>query len=146
VRFGVYSVASLVSLYGCADTGTKPFIGVSNDRGVISCRSSNCPGGSGAQFYDVGGGGAFLPLQESGLSLSDNTISDSSTTKHGLCLKAVAPSSGLLNVVGIGNGESGFSNKGITGVAVADATGAGDVVAQLNALLASLRTVLLIKT
>lgn len=32
------------------------------------------------------------------------------------------------------------------GVAVADATGAGDIVAQFNALLASLRTIGLIKT
>jgi hypothetical protein len=33
----------------------------------------------------------------------------------------------------------------VKGVAVADATGAGDVVAQFNALLASLRTVGIIK-
>ncbi len=41
----------------------------------------------------------------------DNTTLDSNTTRHGLLIKAVAPAASLLNVPGIVNGESVFTNK-----------------------------------
>lgn len=43
----------------------------------------------------------------------DNTDLDSNTTRHGLLLKAVAPAANLLNVPGIVNGETVFTNKPI---------------------------------
>lgn len=42
---------------------------------------------------------------------TDITTLNASTTSHGLLLKAVAPSANLLNVVGIANGETVYSNK-----------------------------------
>ena len=42
---------------------------------------------------------------------TDVTTLDASTTLHGLLLKATAPASGLLNIVGIGNGETAYTNK-----------------------------------
>ncbi len=41
----------------------------------------------------------------------DNTDLDASTSKHGLVLKATAPAANLLNVVGIANGETVYTNK-----------------------------------
>jgi hypothetical protein len=43
----------------------------------------------------------------------DNTDLNASTSRHGLLLKATAPSSGLVNVVGIANGESAYTNKAL---------------------------------
>lgn len=43
----------------------------------------------------------------------DNTDLDASTTSHGLLVKATAPAAGDLNVVGIGNGETVYTNKAI---------------------------------
>jgi len=41
----------------------------------------------------------------------DNTALDANTTNHGLVVKATAPAATLINVVGIGNGETSYSNK-----------------------------------
>lgn len=41
----------------------------------------------------------------------DNTDLDSNTTRHGLLVKAVAPAASLMNVPGIVNGETVFTNK-----------------------------------
>ena len=41
----------------------------------------------------------------------DNTDLDATTSHHGLVVKPVAPASGLINVVAIGNGETAFTNK-----------------------------------
>jgi hypothetical protein len=43
----------------------------------------------------------------------DNTDLNAGTTAHGLLLKATAPASGLINVVGIGNGETAYTNKAL---------------------------------
>lgn len=55
----------------------------------------------------------------------NNTDLDASTTAHGLVVKATAPAAGLLNVVGIANGETAYTNKtifdGCQQVAVVDA-------------------------
>jgi hypothetical protein len=52
-------------------------------------------------------------LPEGGLSTTDVTTGDTSTTKHGFAPKVVAPSSGNLNALGIANGETAISNKTI---------------------------------
>ena len=43
----------------------------------------------------------------------DNTDLDANTTRHGLLLKATAPAANLLNVVGIANGETVYTDKAI---------------------------------
>ena len=43
----------------------------------------------------------------------DNTDLDTSTTRHGLVPKAVAPAANILNVMGIANGETALTNKAI---------------------------------
>jgi hypothetical protein len=43
----------------------------------------------------------------------DNTDLNANTTNHGLVVKAVAPAANLLNVVGIANGETAYTNKAI---------------------------------
>lgn len=44
---------------------------------------------------------------------TDVTTLNASTTAHGLAPKATAPASGLINVLGIANGETAYSNKAI---------------------------------
>lgn len=41
----------------------------------------------------------------------DNTDLNATTSAHGLLVKATAPASGLLSAVGIGNGETAYTNK-----------------------------------
>lgn len=43
----------------------------------------------------------------------DNTDLNATTTAHGLLLKATAPASGLVSYVGIGNGETAYTNKAL---------------------------------
>ena len=45
------------------------------------------------------------------ITTTDVTTNDASTTKHGWALKATAPASGLINVLGIGNGETVYAMK-----------------------------------
>jgi membrane protease subunit (stomatin/prohibitin family) len=66
---------------------------------------------NGDSHDHIGGDGASIT--ESAISLSDITTNDASTTKHGFAPKAVAPAANLLNVLGIINGESAFSNKAL---------------------------------
>ena len=46
-------------------------------------------------------------------TFTDVTTNDASTTKHGFAPKATAPASGLLSVLGIGNGETVRSDKAL---------------------------------
>jgi hypothetical protein len=50
-------------------------------------------------------------LPEAGQTIADNTTHNASTTAHGYAPKATAPAAGLLNVLGIGNGETVWSAK-----------------------------------
>jgi hypothetical protein len=52
-------------------------------------------------------------VAEADLAFTDVTTANATTTKHGLLLKATAPASGLLSVVGIGNGETSYTNKAL---------------------------------
>lgn len=64
----------------------------------------------------------------------DNADLDTSTTKHGLAPKAVAPAAGLINVFGIANGETAITNKALFDAtvpstqAIADAAATGTAV------------------
>jgi len=64
-------------------------------------------------------------LPDGGLSLTDVTTNNASTTAHGFAPKVSAPSAGNVNLLGVGNGETAFSNKlilqGCTTLAVVDA-------------------------
>ena len=64
-----------------------------------------------AEFMN--GQGNWAAVKDSDLSLSDNTTNDASTTKHGFVVKATAPAAGQINIVAIGNGETGYSNKAL---------------------------------
>lgn len=64
-------------------------------------------------------------LPDGGLTLTDVTTNDASTTAHGFAPKVSAPSAGNVNLLGVANGETAFSNKlilqGCTTLAVVDA-------------------------
>jgi hypothetical protein len=59
---------------------------------------------------DVGAATTSTKLDDFGTP-DDNTDLDASTSRHGLLLKATAPAANELNVVGIGNGETAYTNK-----------------------------------
>jgi hypothetical protein len=63
------------------------------------------------QFLD--GAGAWDTVKDSDLATTDITTNDTSTTKHGFVPKLTAPGSGLLNVMGIGNGETVLTSKAL---------------------------------
>ena len=50
---------------------------------------------------------------ESTITFTDITTGNASTTSHGFAPKAIAPTSGLLSVLAIGNGETIYSNKAL---------------------------------
>lgn len=144
VKYGMFIQDAECSLITCDDTGTPPKYGIAAYNAAVIGPSSAMPSGSVADRTRTNG--VFLPAEEGDLVLSDVTTLNASTKKHGFAPKAVAPAAGQLTVLGIANGETAWSNKVLTCAAVADATGAGDVVAQLNALLASLRATKIIAT
>jgi hypothetical protein len=55
-------------------------------------------------------GDQTLPI-DSTITVTDNTTNNASTTQHGWLLKATAPAANVLNVVGIANGETVYSDK-----------------------------------
>jgi hypothetical protein len=59
------------------------------------------------------GQGNWDTVKDSDLSLSDITTNDASTSAHGFVVKATAPAAGQINIVAIGNGETGYSNKAL---------------------------------
>jgi hypothetical protein len=63
-----------------------------------------------------------LPALDAMAAATDITTANASTTAHGLLLKATAPAAGLINVVGIANGETAYTCK-----ALFDATTPADV-------------------
>jgi hypothetical protein len=54
-----------------------------------------------------------LPKLDDAAAPDDNADLDASTTKHGLLLKATAPAAGIVNVVGIANVETVYTNKAL---------------------------------
>lgn len=63
--------------------------------------------------HQSAGSGVGGLLAEAALSLTDVTTNDASTTKHGFVVKATAPAANVLNVVGIANLETAYTNKAI---------------------------------
>ena len=63
----------------------------------------------------------------------DNTDLDANTTNHGLVLKATAPAATLINVVGIGNGETAYTNKPMLDSTAPEALGVAASGSQLVA-------------
>lgn len=59
------------------------------------------------------GQGNWDTVKDSDLSLSDITTNNASTSAHGFVVKATAPAAGQINIVAIGNGETGYSNKAL---------------------------------
>ena len=77
---------------------------------LVNGISSGVTNGNGHDH--IGGDGA--PIKEGAILLSDVVTDDASTTVHGFAPKAVVPATGFINVVGIGVGETGYSNKAIS--------------------------------
>ena len=63
----------------------------------------------------------------------DNTHLNANTTNHGLVLKATAPAATLINVVGIGNGETVYTNKPMLDSTAPEALGVAASGSQLVA-------------
>ena len=61
----------------------------------------------------VTNGIAWEQLTEGGIVLADVTTLDASTTKHGLAPKATAPAAGIINLLGIANGETAYTCKAL---------------------------------
>jgi hypothetical protein len=87
-----------------------------NSTGYASVNTWNvAPANKGVTNGDthdhIGGDGASIA--EGAFAFTDVTTANVSTTKHGFAPKAVAPSSGILNVYGIASGETAITNKAI---------------------------------
>lgn len=59
------------------------------------------------------GDGTWNPVAGEDLTTSDVTTVNASTTKHGFALKAVAPASGIRNVIAIDNAETVYKNTAL---------------------------------
>ncbi len=66
---------------------------------------------NGDSHDHVGGDGAAIT--DAALSTTDVTTNNATTSKHGFVVKATAPAANILNVVGIANGETAYTNKSI---------------------------------
>jgi len=72
-------------------------------------------------------------VTEAKQSLADNTTANASTSAHGYLLKATAPAAGLMNFVGITNGETVYANKPLFDTTNPEATGAASPGTQVIA-------------
>jgi hypothetical protein len=71
------------------------------------------------------------------IATTDITTNNASTTKHGFLLKATAPSSGNLNVVGIANGETVYADKGLLDTTAPSTQAYGDSASAGTSLVAA---------
>lgn len=78
-------------------------------------------------------------ISDATITTSDVTTNDASTTKHGFLLKATAPAAGLLNVVGIANGETVYANKALFDATDPSTQAYGDSAAVGTAMAAARR-------
>jgi hypothetical protein len=69
----------------------------------------------------------------------NNTDLNANTTNHGLLLQATAPAAGLLNVVGIANGETAYTNKALFDATVPSTQAFGDAAAVGSAVASARR-------
>ena len=87
-----------------------------NSTGYASVNTWNvAPSNKGVTNGDthdhIGGDGASIA--EGAFAFTDVTTSDSSTTKHGLLIKATSPSAGIRNIVAIDNAETAYKNTAL---------------------------------
>jgi hypothetical protein len=69
----------------------------------------------------------------------DNTDLNANTTNHGLLLKAIAPDTGLINVVGIANNETSYTNKLLFDETIPTTQAFGDTATTGSAIVAARR-------
>jgi len=69
----------------------------------------------------------------------DNTDLNANTTNHGLLLKATAPAAGLINLVGIANGETSYANKALFDATAPSTQAFGDAAATGSAVVSARR-------
>jgi len=69
----------------------------------------------------------------------NNTNLNANTTNHGLLLQATAPAAGLVNVVGIANGETVYANKALFDATVPSTQAYGDAAATGSAVVSARR-------
>jgi hypothetical protein len=82
--------------------GKEPSLGNPGTTGYVLSSTD-----AGVRSWVANGGS----VDDASITTTDVTTNNASTTKHGWMLKAVAPASGLINVAGIGNGETIYSMK-----------------------------------
>jgi hypothetical protein len=75
-------------------------------------RTFSFPDASGT-FALIGDAPTAHNQAETTITFTDLTTGDASTTAHGYALRAVAPAAALMNVMGIVNGETIWSNKAL---------------------------------
>lgn len=69
----------------------------------------------------------------------DNTDLNASTSAHGLVVKATAPTAGLINMVGIANGETAYTNKPLFDATAPSTQAFGDSAATGSATVSARR-------
>lgn len=65
-------------------------------------------------------------ISDATITTTDITTNNASTTKHGFAPKATAPTSGMINYLGIANGETSYANKALFNTANPTTAGFGD--------------------
>ena len=78
---------------------------------IVCCVDSSASG----DHATVGANWSVLQsvVTETNLTLADVTTNDASTTKHGFAPKATAPAAGIINLLGIANGETAYTCKAL---------------------------------
>jgi len=122
----VTTLNASTSAHGLAPKATAPALGLINVLGIANGETvwsakalldSINPAAIGA----ASAGSATVAARrdhvhsaaESAITFTDITTNNASTTAHGYAPKATAPASGLVNVLGIANGETVYSNKAL---------------------------------
>ena len=99
----------LVSVAGKIGGASGPAVEVGDM--IVCCVDSTASG----DHATVGANWSILQsvVTETNITLSDVTTNDASTTKHGFAPKATAPAAGIINLLGIANGETAYTCKAL---------------------------------
>jgi len=99
----------LVSVAGKIGGASGPAVEVGDM--IVCCVDSSASG----DHATVGANWSILQsvVTETNLTLSDVTTNDASTSKHGFAPKATAPAAGIINLLGIANGETEYTCKAL---------------------------------
>jgi len=116
---GVHGVG-LGTVAKVGDIATDANLSAAAQAAITASHSVNDVGTHGTATTGVHGVGAGTVAKTADIAATkiddltagdDNTDLDSNTTRHGLLVKGVAPAANLMNVPGIVNGETVFTNK-----------------------------------